>query len=375
MVGARGRRGAGRDARSAARDARQRRRVAPAARPHGRGARRGAPRGRGTARGTRGARNERSPAHGAGIGPDGRAAGRPRARAGPSHRSAGEPGGGLGAGVRRCRGGVDRRDAGRPAGGGHPAGARSRSWAGTRRTRFHGLDRAAAGGPRVVGGRGHPRRRRAASGRSARVRLAGGAPGPSHRVERGGAVRGGGAGRARAGPARATWRRRGDRGSAGERGRGRRGGAARRCHAHWAVEPRPGGPRSPVAARCGGNSGAGHGVGVAGDKWNPGDPAISSRAKRGRGTGDGAGQHGPGDREWRPVARAGRRRPARRQPVGHGVDGAARGTRLRAVRGRAREPSGAGGGARIGGGGRARRRVPHAGRRYGWRDRVRPRPA
>src|SRR6266496_2225648 len=57
------------------------------------------------------------------------------------------------------------------------------------------------------------------------------------------------------------------------------------------------------------------------------------------------------------------------------MDGAARRTRVRAVHGRAREPSGAGGGSRVRGGGPARRRVSYTRLRYGWRDRVGPRPA
>src|SRR6266699_1703375 len=57
------------------------------------------------------------------------------------------------------------------------------------------------------------------------------------------------------------------------------------------------------------------------------------------------------------------------------MDGAARRTRVRAVHGRAREPSGAGGGSRVRGGGPARRRVSCPRLRYGWRDRVGPRPA
>src|SRR5438552_16445738 len=57
------------------------------------------------------------------------------------------------------------------------------------------------------------------------------------------------------------------------------------------------------------------------------------------------------------------------------MDGAARRTRVRAVHGRAREPSGAGGGSRVRGGGPARRRVSCTRLRYGWRDRVGPRPA
>src|SRR6266516_4804288 len=57
------------------------------------------------------------------------------------------------------------------------------------------------------------------------------------------------------------------------------------------------------------------------------------------------------------------------------MDGAARRTRVRPVHGRAREPSGAGGGSRVRGGGPARRRVSCPRLRYGWRDRVGPRPA
>src|SRR5213078_4876948 len=95
----------------------------------------------------------------------------------------------------------------------------------------------------------------------------------------------------------------------------------------------------------------------------------------GRRTGDQCGHHGPGHGERRAVARAGRRRPAARQPARHGLDRAARGARVRPVPGRAGEPGGPGGGTDLRGGRRPGRGVPDARRRHRRRDRVRARPA
>src|SRR6266513_483654 len=95
----------------------------------------------------------------------------------------------------------------------------------------------------------------------------------------------------------------------------------------------------------------------------------------GRRTGDECGHHGACDGERRAVARAGRCRPAARQPARHGLDRAARGARVRPVPGRAGEPRGPGGGVDLRGGRCPARGVPDARRRHRRRDRVRARPA